>query len=38
MCISVKVSDPLELELDRCEEPSGCWGLKLDPLQELAQR
>ena len=30
----MKVSDPLELELDSCELPCGYWVLNLEPLEE----
>lgn len=34
MCIWMWVLDALELELDRCELPCGCWDLNLGPLEE----
>ena len=35
MCIGVKVSDPLGLELKTIGElPCGCWNLNLNPLEE----
>lgn len=30
----MRVSDPLELELDSCEPLCVCWELSLGPLQE----
>jgi hypothetical protein len=32
--ISVKIPDSLELELQSCELPDGCWELNLGPLEE----
>ena len=34
MSVCLKVAEVLELELDRCELPCGCWDLNLGPLEE----
>lgn len=34
MCIGIKVSDPLELELQTVMSRCGCWELNHGPLEE----